>query len=196
MLNELRVLDLFCGMGGWSIPFIEDRDEVVGIDIKNQGYPGELIIQDIRTLDGSKFQGFDLIIGSPPCTDFTTASQANKSRYGRKPPNPARGMRLVEEFNRIIKEANPKYWAMENVARLSKFYPRKPIWHFMMSVRGHRLLWGNIPLGLTPHYISHKRMEGPEFTHKGFDEASKLRSKIPYPIACIIRDTIHLVTEP
>ena len=68
MLNELRVLDLFCGMGGWSIPFIEVGDEVVGIDIKNQGYPGELIIQDIKTLDGSLFRNFDLIIGSPPCT--------------------------------------------------------------------------------------------------------------------------------
>ncbi len=39
---------MFCGLGGWSIPFIEDGDEVWGVDIKDYGYPGQLIKEDVR----------------------------------------------------------------------------------------------------------------------------------------------------
>lgn len=39
----MKILDLFCGKGGWSIPFIEQYgDEVWGIDIQDLGYPGHV----------------------------------------------------------------------------------------------------------------------------------------------------------
>src|SRR3989337_672554 len=110
MRRAMRVLDLFCGMGGWSIPFIEDGDEVWGIDIKDYGYPGKLILGDIRELDGYGFWDMDLIIGSPPCNESSIAKD-----IGRQPRDIEAGLALVREFYRFVKEARPKLWGLENV---------------------------------------------------------------------------------
>jgi site-specific DNA-cytosine methylase len=157
----MRVLDLFCGRGGWSKPFIEDGDDVWGIDIKNYGYQGHLIQEDIRKLDGYGFYDMDLIIGSPPCVDFSTASSANKTRSDRKPeskPDPKRGLMFIEEFRRFIREAQPQFWGLENVARAEKFWMEKPLWRFKISKLGWRSLWG--------------------------------KAEIPYPIARFVADSV------
>ena len=190
----MKVLDAFCGMGGWSFPFVEAGDFVVGVDIANYGYPGKLILQDIRTLDGTKFRGFDFIVGSPPCRDFSTATQANKGYPRRLPPDPQRGLELIYHFERIVAEARPKFWAMENVSRLEKFYDVKPIWRFKVSVRGRRSLWGNIPLGMVPD-ITFKRKLAKDYVNFRYEERSALRSKIPYPIARIIADCVREAGE-
>src|SRR3990170_3085343 len=110
----MKVLDLFCGMGGWSIPFIEDGDEVWGVDIKDYGYPGKLILADIRELDGYGFWDMDLIIGSPPCTEFSGPKHAWGPSQGH-PPKPEEGVALVKEAERFIQQAQPTYWALENI---------------------------------------------------------------------------------
>lgn len=51
------------------------------------------------------------IIANPVCTEFSTARSDGKAR------NPEEGMKLVNECLRIIKEANPKWWVIENPAR-------------------------------------------------------------------------------
>ena len=43
----MRVLELFCGLGGWSKPWIESGHDVTGIDIKDYGYPARFIKADI-----------------------------------------------------------------------------------------------------------------------------------------------------
>src|SRR3989337_3839591 len=114
----MKVLDLFGGMGGWSIPFIENGDEVWGVDIKDYGYPGKLILGDIRELDGYGFWDMDLIIGSPTCRDFSVAGRfgnGNGKWHWKVPQDPQRGLILVKEFKRFIQQAQPPFWAMENV---------------------------------------------------------------------------------
>lgn len=49
---------------------------------------------------------FDGVIGGPPCQHY---SDANRYR------NPAEGDRLVLEFLRVVHEAQPEWWLMENV---------------------------------------------------------------------------------
>lgn len=49
---------------------------------------------------------FDGIIGGPPCTNY---SDANRSRDSEE------GDRLVRHFLRIVQEARPLWWLMENV---------------------------------------------------------------------------------
>lgn len=46
--------------------------DVVGFDIERHdygtgGYPAQLVIQDVLTLDGSQFRDAALIVASPPC---------------------------------------------------------------------------------------------------------------------------------
>ncbi len=192
----LKVLDLFCGMGGWSIPFIEDGDEVWGIDIKDYGYPGKLILGDIRELDGYGFWDMDLIIGSPPCTEFSQAKHmfAGRAKNPYRLPNPQRGLELIREFYRFVKQANPRFWAMENVRLLERWWKEKPIWHFYISIAGRRTLWGNLPLGLSPEYRFRRCFGVTKETrarHRSeIRHAAQDRSLIPYPIARFIADSV------
>lgn len=182
----MKVLDVCCGRGGWAVPFVEDGDDVIGIDIKQQPYPAKLIIQDIRTVSGDQFKGFDLIIGSPPCVAFSNARY--KSRHvHHKNPNPEEGMGLIHEFWRIVDEAQPTFYAMENIKALTKYWDRKPQWHFKISKGGKRCLWTNIPLPMTKQY---------EFRHKirdidGWEKTRWKRSYIPYEIARFVADAVH-----
>lgn len=50
------------------------------------------------------------IIANPVCTEFSTARSDGKAR------NPAEGMKLVLECQRIIAQANPAWWVIENPA--------------------------------------------------------------------------------
>lgn len=74
----------------------------------------KFILKNIRDLNPRKrkFKNFDIIIGSPPCQQF---SNANIN------PDPDKGMELIYEFLRFVKEINPKYWIMENVSGVLKY---------------------------------------------------------------------------
>lgn len=48
----------------------------------------------------------DIVIGGPPCPDFSYASSKR---------DPEKGMELVREFFRIVDLVNPEWWVMENV---------------------------------------------------------------------------------
>lgn len=51
------------------------------------------------------------IIANPVCTEFSTARSTGKAR------NPEEGMFLVRECQRIISQAKPEWWVIENPAR-------------------------------------------------------------------------------
>ena len=151
----MKVLELFCGTGSWSKPFLANGHKCVGVDItqiKYSPYPSDLIIQDISTLNGEMFKNFDFIIGSPPCSEFSIAKQDGKRDVEK-------GLILVNEFMRIVKESNIKYWAFENVQELEKYYKVKPKWRFMVSKGGKRSLWANFNFGLMPHYQFKRKIE-------------------------------------
>jgi len=185
----MKVLDLFCGRGGWSKPFIEDGDEVWGIDIKDYGYPGKLIQSDIRELDGYGFSDMDLIIGSPPCAEFSIAKHFTEFRYPHIKRDIAKGLELVGAFERFVKEAQPRFYAMENVSQMRRYYAKPAQWHFMISAGGKRCLWTNIPIPLSPEYRFRRRLR--DMTGWWPDRAKK--AEIPYPIARFIADTVKSI---
>ncbi len=87
------------------------------------------------------------IIANPVCTEFSTARSSGKAR------NPQKGMEMVRECQRIIKECNPVFWVIENPAtgRLKDFLG-KPVmtyepWHYGSPWTKRTALWGvfNIP---------------------------------------------------
>lgn len=88
------------------------------------------------------------IIANPPCTNFSSVRTSAKI-----PRNEEEGMRLVRECQRIIKEANPVFWVIENPATgLLKKYLGKPQfnyqpWEFGSPWSKKTALWGkfNIP---------------------------------------------------
>lgn len=111
----LKVIDLFCGAGGFSHGFqTEGFDIVLGVDnwkgcqeTYEFNHPNtEFLLMDINDLVPATLPKADVIIGSPPCTNF---SVVNPHR------DESKGFALIDVFLKIIEECEPKYWIMENV---------------------------------------------------------------------------------
>ena len=83
------------------------------------------------------------IIANPPCTEFSRARSGGKAR------NVGAGMVLVKECQRIIEEAKPKFWVIENPAtgalRTVLGVPRYSYqpWWFGSPWTKKTSLWGN-----------------------------------------------------
>jgi hypothetical protein len=91
------------------------------------------------------------IIANPVCTEFQTING-----YG-KVNDTAKGMFLVNHCQRIIEEAKPVWWAMENPARgeLRKIigepvFTYQP-WEFGASWTKATALWGNFNIPAKPY---------------------------------------------
>ncbi len=154
----------------------------------------ELIFQDVRTLDGTRFKGIDLVIGSPPCKDFSYAGFANKTRPGRRRPDPSRGFDLILEFFRIVREAKPRYWAFENVRVLEPKIRLIPIWNFEISRKGKRSLWGNFSMPLVSEYKFSLDMESVKSKER-YCLRSAFRAEIPYAISLEICKVLEAKPE-
>lgn len=111
------------------------------------GYKVILIGKDIGVENYHPPKGVHGIIANPVCLEFSTARSSGKAR------NPKEGMVLVRECQRIIKEANPKWWVIENPAKgvLKQFlgppqYEYEPWWYGSPWTK-RTALWGvfNIP---------------------------------------------------
>lgn len=120
-VEKIGCVDLFCGCGGMSLGF-----EKAGYDVKAAfdlwdpairvyaaNFKHPVIKQDLSKIDEtvSKIQEFspDLIVGGPPCQDFSTAGHQDESR-GRAI--------LSVYYSRIISVIKPRYFVMENVANI------------------------------------------------------------------------------
>ena len=144
----MRALDLFCGLGGWSDGLALEGFEVLGVEINPEIaelYKHPVLVEDVRNLDPSDFKGYDLIVGSPPCRDFTRLPDKSIRGAWKDPKNPERGVDLVHAFLRIIDEAEPTYWIMENVVGLTEYIDLKPRMVTRLGKYMKRVFWGNFP---------------------------------------------------
>jgi len=174
---SLKVLDLFCGMGGWSEGFAMEGFECVGVDVVNVGYPYQLVLADVETLNGKRFKDFDVIVGSPPCRDFSKLAVCFGKKW-KNPPDPmGKGIELVYAFLRIIKEANPRFWIMENVNGLRK-YLNPPDIQAWITQTWQRCFWGDFPNLILPMVLSKKNVIDIHGVYRSY-----ARAKIPSPIS-------------
>lgn len=73
-------IDLYCGLGGWAEGFLVEGYDVIGFDIERHdygtgGYPGQLVLQDVRTIHGAQFKPIlhriACFVASPPCQKYS-----------------------------------------------------------------------------------------------------------------------------
>lgn len=150
--RKLRCADLYCGLGGLSKGFFESGFEVLGVEIEEKIaklYPYPVLVKDVKKLKGKQFQDYDVIVGSPPCREFSQFRSIGKLTW-KKPPNIYEGLENVYAFFRIIQEAKPKFWLMENVPNLAKHIIVKPKMTTYLSRTMRRSFWGNFPPFLVP----------------------------------------------
>lgn len=122
----MRLLDLFCGPGGLSEGFrMAGISTLLAIDYEKDAcatfklnHPeADVVCADVRSIDPSSLPDCDIVIGGPPCVNFSTA------KGGRA--NILDGLELVQWYLRVIATKRPKYWIMENVPRIALHLPEK-----------------------------------------------------------------------
>jgi DNA (cytosine-5)-methyltransferase 1 len=118
----MRTVDLFAGCGGLSLGFQNAGFDVVAafdywhpaIEVYKENFQHPIFEKDLSKEDVcSLIGGFspDIIIGGPPCQDFSSSGKRNES-LGRA------DLSLV--FANIIASIKPKWFVMENVDRIEK----------------------------------------------------------------------------
>lgn len=124
---SLTYIDLFSGAGGLSLGF--DRAgfrQLLSVEIEpyycetyHANFPNHRLLQrDLATLSNDELlekldnQKVDVVIGGPPCQGFSIAGKIGRV-FADDPRN-----HLFKEFVRIVKATQPRFFVMENVARL------------------------------------------------------------------------------
>lgn len=110
----MNVLDLFSGIGGFSlaahwagfktVAFCETDENCNQVLGKN--FPGIPIHKDIRELNGGDYAGVDIITGGYPCQPFSVAGSQKAKEDSRH---------LWPEMFRVITQAQPTWAICENV---------------------------------------------------------------------------------
>jgi hypothetical protein len=113
----VRVLDLFCGLGGWGRAFRERGHDVVGVDLDPRF--GAEITADVMTLDAASLGRFDVVLSSPPCEAFSVASIGHHWTGGRcayipKTDHARNSIALVKHTLDLIHGIAPQFWVLEN----------------------------------------------------------------------------------
>lgn len=117
----IKTLDLFCGCGGLSLGFQEagfeilksfdNWDKAVDIYNKNFTHKAELIDAYDLTPDALNSYSPDIIIGGPPCQDYSSAGKQDES-LGRA--------NLTIRYAELVCAVKPNWFVMENVDRIIK----------------------------------------------------------------------------
>lgn len=116
---KLRHLDLFSGIGGFSLGLERtggfqtvgfcDNDKKTHLVLKKH-WPNVPIYDDVSTLKGSDLGTIEIITGGFPCQDLSVAGKGAGLEGARSG--------LWWQFHRLIKEAQPRWVIAENVAAL------------------------------------------------------------------------------
>lgn len=117
--KKRRVMwDLCSGLGGWSEAFVQDGWEVYRFEINPSlsKVPFTWICDAKEWVDWiDMFPHPELVVASPPCTEFSTADW-RKDRDTLEPD-----MSIVRACLDIIDYIKPDYWVLENVKGACRF---------------------------------------------------------------------------
>lgn len=126
-LKKVKVIDLFCGIGGLSNGFYQEGfDVVAGYDNdptcqyafeQNNGavfHLGDITNVDGKIIDTEFGNCTRVLIGCAPCQPFSSYSFKVKKKDEKK-------INLLYSFTRIIESTSPTIVSMENVPQLMDF---------------------------------------------------------------------------
>lgn len=148
MSRPLKIVDLFCGAGGFSEGFRSAGFEpVCGVDndpdacaTYARNFPkavticGDLRTKRVQRQARELAADADVLVGGPPCQAFSQVR--NHDRLLEDPRNA-----LYREFVRVIKTARPSAFVMENVPGLTQL-------RLQEAVAGHLSLGGEYQVGV------------------------------------------------
>jgi len=155
-----RMLDLFCGRGGWTNAFLDRGWEVVGVDlVRHPEYRGEFIEADALEITPEFARGFDFGCASSPCEEFSVHGM---KMFHKAPKFPDMGLVLFCWTRRMFDTAGIPY-VMENVRAAQDFVGKAA------HKCGPFHLWGNAVPPLMPQGITKGTDFGGSAVIKGLD---------------------------
>lgn len=173
-----KVIDLCCGAGGFSEGFRQAGFEIVlGVDnwsIALESFRAnqkcDILEADILNLRYDSLPDCDVLIGSPPCPEFSVAKQIVQRTFDLKE---------VRAFLKLVEHLQPKYWIMENTPELGKHlslpYQTLKACGYGLRQRRRRAFFGTIPVDLRTSCNGHKHIPTVCATeYKGCSSKSKI----------------------
>ena len=116
--KKIKILSLFSGCGGLDYGFENSKNFSVvkaydfnedAVKTYNYNFKGNKSERfDVNKINTEEFKYVDMIIGGPPCQDF---SVAGKKKLGKRSS-------MTSKFIDIICDIKPKYFIMENVSTI------------------------------------------------------------------------------
>jgi DNA (cytosine-5)-methyltransferase 1 len=154
---NMKLLDLFCGVGGASVGYAEAGFEVHGVDLKHgKRYPFTYTRANVLDIlkDQEFINQFDLIHASPPCQTHSITKHLRNAQ-GKSTSK----VDLIPETRAaLIKSGKP--YIIENVPGSPLINPIQLCGSsFNLKVRRHRLFESNMPL--QGSVCDHKRQGRP-----------------------------------
>lgn len=127
VIRALRAVDLYSGIGGWSLGLRLAGVEVVAsyerwgsaneTNFKNNHHQAQTV--DIRRLSFADLPDrIDIVVGSPPCTQFSFSNRGGNGDLED-------GLEDIITFLSVVDHLKPKVWAMENVPRVASIVAKE-----------------------------------------------------------------------
>ena len=155
------VVDLFCGLGGWSSAFKERGHDVFTLDKSKRFTP--TLCRDILDVKASDLpQRPDIILASPPCEGFSRLRYAfnwKRDEVGQLKAISVKsnlGIKILQKTIALIEEIQPRYFIIENPVGAMRRMPeisgleRRTITYCQYGEKAQKPtdLWGGFPPGL------------------------------------------------
>lgn len=147
--GNMKIIDLFSGLGGASEAFLQAGWEVLRIDNNEllKEVPNTMMA-DLTTTNwaiNAHWYQPDLIWASPPCLEFSRGYNAPAPTAEREGQDFEPDMEPLRSAVRWIKLLKPKYWVIENVAGASRIFSKELGVNAPRQIIGPYFLWGCFP---------------------------------------------------
>lgn len=122
-MKKINVLSLFGGIECWRVAmdrlgweigtYYSSEFDKYPRSQTEKNFPDIIHLGDVRGVKPDELEPIDILIGGSPCQDLSAAKSNGKGLEWEK-------SWLFYEYVRILKEAKPKYFLLENVASMKK----------------------------------------------------------------------------
>ncbi|MGY4476963.1 DNA cytosine methyltransferase [Bradyrhizobium sp. USDA 3364] len=142
--KALRAIDLYSGVGGWSLGLKMSGIKVVAsyersalanlTNRKNNRHRTHTV--NLREFDFASLpKDVDVVVGSPPCIEFSFANRGGNGDISD-------GLRDITLFFEVVSHLKPRFWAMENVPRVSQIIEQE------LRPRGKLRRFSKLPMSI------------------------------------------------